>query len=157
VLLGEALVNSGYVRARRAPGGRHQRARRTRALRRRGRHQRPVTSGRFARCTFHTPLGRLATFICYDGWFRERYGSARSRERASSAPTNSVPIPGQDKNREAMANILCMASARTRSSSPRRPGRVERGQPFVGQSLIVGYTGWPIAGPASPRRKASIG
>jgi len=118
---------------------------------------RPVTSGRFARCTFHTPLGRLATFICYDGWFRERYGSARSRERASSAPTNWVPVPGQDKNREAMVNILRMASARTRSSSPRRPGRVERGQPFVGQSLIVGYTGWPIAGPASPRRKASIG
>ena len=81
----------------------------------------------------------------------------RWRERTSSAPTNWVPIPGQDKNREAMANILCMASARTRSSSPRRPGRVERGQPFVGQSLIVGYTGWPIAGPASPRRKASIG
>ena len=45
VLLGEALVNSGYVRARRAPGGRHQRARRTRALRRRGRH-RPVRSRR---------------------------------------------------------------------------------------------------------------
>ena len=25
----------------------------------------------------------------------------------------------------------------------------ERGQPFVGQSLITSYTGWPIAGPAS--------
>ena len=67
-----------------------------------------------------------------------------------------MPIPGQAKNREAMANILCMASARTRSSSPRRPGRVERGQPFVGQSLIVSYTGWPIAGPASPDREEII-
>jgi predicted amidohydrolase len=27
---------------------------------------------------------------------------------------------------------------------------VERGQPFIGQSVIVSYTGWPIAGPASP-------
>ena len=26
---------------------------------------------------------------------------------------------------------------------------VERGQPFEGQSLIISYTGWPIAGPAS--------
>ena len=26
---------------------------------------------------------------------------------------------------------------------------VERGQPFEGQSLIVSYTGWPVAGPAS--------
>jgi len=25
----------------------------------------------------------------------------------------------------------------------------ERGQPFEGQSLIVGHTGWPVAGPAS--------
>ncbi len=25
----------------------------------------------------------------------------------------------------------------------------ERGQPFIGQSLIASYTGWPIAGPAS--------
>ena len=26
----------------------------------------------------------------------------------------------------------------------------ERGQPFIGQSLITSYTGWPVAGPASP-------
>ena len=32
----------------------------------------------------------------------------------------------------------------------------ERGQPFVGQSLIVSYTGWPIAGPASPDQEEII-
>ena len=26
---------------------------------------------------------------------------------------------------------------------------MERGQPFIGHSLIVGHTGWPVAGPAS--------
>ena len=25
----------------------------------------------------------------------------------------------------------------------------ERGQPFIGQSLIASFTGWPVAGPAS--------
>jgi predicted amidohydrolase len=30
---------------------------------------------------------------------------------------------------------------------------VERGQPFIGQSLIVGADGWPMAGPASRDRE----
>jgi len=32
----------------------------------------------------------------------------------------------------------------------------ERGQPFIGQSVIVSYTGWPIGGPASPEREEII-
>jgi N-carbamoylputrescine amidase len=32
----------------------------------------------------------------------------------------------------------------------------ERGQEFIGQSLIVSYTGWPIAGPASYDREEII-
>jgi predicted amidohydrolase len=51
-----------------------------------------------------------------------------------------------------MANILTMASAHSNSiyiAAADRVG-VERGQPFLGQSLIAGYTGWPVAGPASP-------
>jgi len=69
-----------------------------------------------------------------------------------------VPIPGQDKDREATANILCMASAHANSVFVAAADRVgvERGQPFVGQSLIVSYTGWPIAGPASPDREEII-
>ena len=66
-------------------------------------------------------------------------------------PTNWVPIPGQDPSREAMANILCMASAHTNGVFVAAADRVgeERGQPFIGQSLIVNHTGWPIGGPAS--------
>lgn len=67
-------------------------------------------------------------------------------------PTNWVPIPGQAKGREAMANILAMAGAHSNSVFVAAADRVgiERGQPFVGQSVIVSYTGWPIGGPASP-------
>ena len=51
-----------------------------------------------------------------------------------------------------MATILSMASAHSNGvviAAADRVG-VERGQPFIGQSLIVSHTGWPVAGPASP-------
>jgi N-carbamoylputrescine amidase len=101
---------------------------------------------------FRTPIGRIATFICYDGWFSESYRlCALQGADIICVPTNWVPIPGQDKDREAMANILIMAGAHSNSVFIAAADRVgtERGQPFVGQSLIVSYTGWPIAGPAS--------
>ncbi len=70
-------------------------------------------------------------------------------------PTNWVPIPGQANGREAMANILAMAAAHSNSMFIACADRVgiERGQPFEGQSLIVSYTGWPVAGPASRDRE----
>ena len=101
---------------------------------------------------FRTPLGRIATFICYDGWFPESYRlCALQGADIVCIPTNWVPIPGQAKGREAMANILCMAAAHANSIFVAAADRVgvERGQPFIGQSLIVSYTGWPAAGPAS--------
>jgi predicted amidohydrolase len=69
-----------------------------------------------------------------------------------------VPIPGQDKDREAMANILVMGAAHVNSVFIAAADRIgtERGQPFVGQSLIVSYTGWPLAGPASPDKEEII-
>ena len=70
-------------------------------------------------------------------------------------PTNWVPIPGQDPKREAMANIIVMASAHSNSLFVAAANRIgtERGQPFIGQSLIASYTGWPVAGPASYDRE----
>ena len=70
-------------------------------------------------------------------------------------PTNWVPIPGQDPKREAMANIIVMGAAHSNSVFVAAADRVgtERGQPFIGQSLIVSHTGWPVAGPASPDRE----
>ena len=57
-----------------------------------------------------------------------------------------------------MANILVMASAHSNSVFVAAADRVgvERRQPFVGQSLIASYTGWPIGGPASPDREETI-
>ena len=101
---------------------------------------------------FHTAIGRIGMAICYDGWFPETYRlAALQGADIVCVPTNWVPIPGQAEGREAMANILAMAAAHSNSIYIACADRVgtERGQLFEGQSLIVGHTGWPVAGPAS--------
>src|SRR3954451_5505753 len=101
---------------------------------------------------FHTPIGRIGVAICYDGWFPETYRlCALQGADIVCVPTNWVPIPGQAEGRQAMANILAMGAAHSNSMFIACADRVgiERGQPFEGQSLIVSYTGWPVAGPAS--------
>lgn len=101
---------------------------------------------------FDTPFGRIGCQICYDCWFPESFRlAALQGAELMCVPTNWVPIPGQDPKREAMANILVMAAAHSNSMFIVAADRVgtERGQPFIGQSLIVGHTGWPVAGPAS--------
>ncbi|MFG2464511.1 nitrilase family protein [Streptomyces canus] len=102
---------------------------------------------------FQTPIGRIGTFICYDGWFPESYRECAVRDAdIICVPTNWVPIPGQAEDQPAMATVLCMANAHSNSVYVAAADRVgtERGQPFIGQSVIVSYTGWPISGPASP-------
>ena len=101
---------------------------------------------------FATEFGTIAVAICYDGWFPETYRTcALKGAELICVPTNWVPIPGQDPSREAMANILTMAAAHTNSMYIAAADRVgtERGQLFLGQSLITSYTGWPLSGPAS--------
>lgn len=108
---------------------------------------------------FKTPLGRIGTFICYDGWFPESYRlCALQGADIICVPTNWVPIPGQREDRDAMANVLVMAAAHSNSVFVAAADRIgtERGQPFVGQSLIVSYTGWPIGGPASADKEEII-
>ena len=108
---------------------------------------------------FRTPLGRIGTFICYDGWFPESFRlCALQGADIICIPTNWVPIPGQAQDREATANILCMAAAHSNSLFVAAADRigVERGQPFIGQSVIVSYTGWPIGGAASRDREEVI-
>ena len=102
---------------------------------------------------FDTPYGRLGMIICYDCWFPEAF-RALSLQGADivCVPTNWVPIPGQAPGERAMANILCQANAHSNGVYVLAADRVgvEREQEFVGQSLIVDHTGWPLAGPASP-------
>lgn len=98
-----------------------------------------------------TVWGRLGMLICYDGWFPESYRSlAAQGVDIVCVPTNWVPIPGQRDAAPAMATTLTMAAAHINGvviAAADRVG-VERGQQFIGQSLICAATGWPLAGPA---------
>ncbi|CAM3434801.1 hydratase [Rouxiella silvae] len=101
---------------------------------------------------FKTRIGTIGCQICYDCWFPESFRMAALQgAEIVCVPTNWVPIPGQDASREAMANILVMAASHSNSifiAAANRVG-IEREQPFIGQSIITSYTGWPVAGPAS--------
>jgi predicted amidohydrolase len=108
---------------------------------------------------WHTPIGRIAAAICYDGWFPEifRLAAVQGADLVC-IPTNWVPMPEQPDTLPVMANILAMSGAHSNSliiAAADRIG-VERGQPFLGRSIIVNHTGWPLAGPASADREEII-
>jgi N-carbamoylputrescine amidase len=107
---------------------------------------------------FETAIGRLGVAICYDGWFPESYRvCALQGADIVCIPTNWIPEPNQE-GQPAMGAILCMANAHVNGVYVMAADRVgsERGQNFVGQSVITSYTGWPIAGPASGEREEII-
>lgn len=108
---------------------------------------------------FHTEIGRIAMCICYDMWFPEvfRLAAVQGADIVAVA-TNWVPIPGQREGEKPMAINLAMANAHCNGifiACADRIG-VERGQPFVGSSVIVNPAGWPIAGPAPMESEAIL-
>ncbi len=55
---------------------------------------------------FDTPIGRIATFVCYDGWFPEDYRACvLAGADLVCIPTNWVPIPGQGPTRAGHGNL----------------------------------------------------
>ena len=108
---------------------------------------------------FRTDIGRVAAAICYDIWFPETFRLAAIQGAdILCVPTNWVPMPEQPAGLPKMANILAMGGAHANSMFVAAADRIgtERGQPFIGNSLVVSYTGWPIAGPASADREEMI-
>jgi len=100
---------------------------------------------------FDTPLGRIGMAICYDGWFPETFRLlADAGAEIVCIPTNWVPMPGQHPQDTAMSNTLHKAAAHCNGLYIACADRIgtERGQPFVGQSLIVDPQGFAMAGPA---------
>jgi predicted amidohydrolase len=94
--------------------------------------------------------------ICLDGWFPELYRlAAMQGADIICVCTNWVPMKSQPEDQLSMSNILAMGNAHCNGLNVICADRcgVERGQQFIGQSLIVGYRGWILAGPASRDKK----
>jgi predicted amidohydrolase len=108
---------------------------------------------------WRTEFGRMAAAICYDGWFPETYRlAALQGADILCVPTNWVPMPDQPPDMLMMGNILAMAGAHSNSMYVACADRVgtEREQQFVGSSLIVSHTGFPLAGPAGITEEAIL-
>jgi N-carbamoylputrescine amidase len=108
---------------------------------------------------FDIPAGRIACAVCYDLWFPEVYRlAAMAGADLLCVPTNWVPMRGQPDTLPVMANILTMGGAHANSMFIAAADRVgiERGQRFIGNSLIVGPEGWPLAGPAAFDREETL-
>lgn len=101
---------------------------------------------------FETPVGRIGMLICYDAWFPEcaRIQALQGADLICM-PANWVPVPTQSNDVPVIANQLCMTAAHTNLVYVAAASRVgvERGQSFIGRSIVVDHTGAPLAGPAS--------
>ncbi len=108
---------------------------------------------------YPTRIGRIGICVCYDGWFPETYRlMALQGADIVCVPTNWVPVHNESKDGLEMSTLLVMAAAHANSifiAAADRVG-VERGQPFLGRSLIVGCDGWPLVGPASATEEAIL-
>jgi predicted amidohydrolase len=116
-------------------------------------------AGNLGMPVFHTPFGRIACAICYDIWFPEVFRMASGGGAdILCVPTNWVPMPAQRPELPVMANVLAMGGAHSNGMFVAAADRVgtERGQPFLGCSLIVDSQGWPVAGPASATDEAIL-
>jgi predicted amidohydrolase len=103
--------------------------------------------------------GRVGVMICYDNWFPEAYRAlADAGADLVCVPTNWVPLAGHQAGTPAMATLLVRTAAHVNGLVVAAADRVgtERGQDFIGQSLIVSAAGIPLAGPASDRDPALL-
>lgn len=108
---------------------------------------------------FNTKIGKIGILICYDMWFPEgfRYYGSKGVDLVCVA-TNWVPMPNQPEEQMQMADHIAMVNAHCNGFFIACADRVgiERSQPFVGSSIIVNSTGWPVSGPASYEKEEII-
>ncbi|UOQ57655.1 hypothetical protein MUN78_02080 [Leucobacter allii] len=95
-----------------------------------------------------TPFGRVGMLICYDAWIPESFRSlAVKGADLVLAPSDWVPNPRQPADVPPLAHIMVMAGAHSNQlyvAAASRWGN-ERGQQFIGRSVIADHSGWLLA------------
>lgn len=109
---------------------------------------------------FDTAAGRIGVAICYDAWFPETFRQlALKGAELVCVPTNWVPIAGYDPAAgEPIASTLHRAAAHSNALYIACADRVgtERGQSFIGNSIVIGPDGQLLAGPAGRDGEAIV-
>jgi predicted amidohydrolase len=109
---------------------------------------------------FETPIGRIGLLICWDIWFPEvpRLLSQQGADIICSL-NNWVwtPPPLFDEAGRCMASYLTMTAAHVNNVFIAAANRVgtDRGERFLGCSLIAGTNGWPL-GPVADAEQETI-
>lgn len=94
-----------------------------------------------------TPFGRVGMLICYDAWIPESFRSlAVKGADLALAPSDWVPNPHQPEDMPPLAHLMVTAGAHSNQMYVAAASRygTERGQHFIGQSVIADHTGWPL-------------
>ncbi|MFF8818705.1 MULTISPECIES: nitrilase-related carbon-nitrogen hydrolase [Leucobacter] len=95
-----------------------------------------------------TPFGRVGMLICYDAWVPESFRSlAVEGADLVLAPSDWVPNPHQPADMPPLAHLMVTAGAHSNQMYVAAASRygIERGQQFIGSSMIADHTGWPLA------------
>jgi predicted amidohydrolase len=112
------------------------------------------TPGDYGFPVFDTPIGRIGLLICWDIWFPEapRLLAQQGADIICSV-NNWVWAPGPlfDESGKCMASYLTMTAAHVNNVFIAAANRIgtDRGERFLGCSLIAGTNGWPIGKVAS--------
>ncbi|MBS69208.1 MAG: hydratase [Pseudomonas sp.] len=109
---------------------------------------------------FDTPIGRIGLLVCWDIWFPEVPRILAQQGADIICSVNNwvwTPPPLFDETGKCMASYLTMTAAHVNNVFIAAANRVgtDRGERFLGCSLIAGTNGWPI-GEVAPAEGETI-
>ncbi|HHX4812408.1 TPA: nitrilase family protein [Yersinia enterocolitica] len=118
------------------------------------------TPGNLGFPVFDTPIGRIGLMICWDVWFPEVPRLLAQQGADIICSVNNwvwTPPPLFDESGKCMASYLTITAAHVNNVFIAAANRVgtDRGERFLGCSLIASTNGWPI-GDVAPAEGETI-
>lgn len=119
------------------------------------------TPGNLGFPVFDTPIGRIGLLICWDIWFPEVPRILAQQGADIICSLNNwvwTPPPLFDATGKCMASYLTITAAHVNNVYIAAANRIgtDRGERFLGCSLIAGVNGWPIGEVASAENEAIL-